>query len=89
MLLCKIWTVPDLVRKRKGKEDKERERERYTDTHSINRTYSIHILYAATEVKVRQINSHVKKEIKNPWTIRSFRFCLKAAEVCPQEKSSI
>lgn len=85
MLLCKIWTVPDLVSKRKGKGDKER----YTDTHSINRTYSICILYAATEVKVRQINSHINKEIKNPWTMRSLRFCLKAAEVCPQEKSSI
>lgn len=55
MLLCKIWTVPDLVEKRKCKKD----REKYTDTHSINITYSIHILYAAAAVKDTQINSYI------------------------------
>lgn len=44
--MCKIWTVPDLRRKGKGA---QRQGERYTDTHSIHSTYSIHILYAATE----------------------------------------
>lgn len=49
--MCKIWTVPDLMRKGKWKETKK-DKERYTDTHSINSTYSIHILYAATDIKV-------------------------------------
>lgn len=48
--MCKIWTVPDLMKEEKGK--KKKDKERYTDTHSINNTYSIHILYAATGVKV-------------------------------------
>lgn len=49
--MCKIWTVPDLMRKGKGKKKKKKDKERYTDTHSINSTYSIHILYAATDAK--------------------------------------
>ena len=53
--MCKIWTVPDLMRKGKMA---NKDKERYTDTYSINGTYSIHILYAATDVKVTWNFSH-------------------------------
>lgn len=46
-LLCKIWTVPDLMRNREGKKTNKKG-QRYTNTHSISCSYSILILYAAT-----------------------------------------